>query len=338
MRWPAFGPISLSNPRHGRREVTVLRFSSYPSVSAFLLFALLSAAGTAPASHLLPQTHDLGLDASCDNHSCEHVLIDADSDPANVLDTVPSVTDSDSNLYWGAQAVCLADTLVDGCASGAGDITAVLAGAGLTGGATVGSATLSLADGGVTTAKLADAVVTAPKLANDAVTSAKVLDGTIVAADLSFDPATQAELDAHKTSSDHDARYFTESEFQTAGTINTASNPVDWTKLKGVPSGFSDGVDNTGNSGTVTSVATGNGLSVGPITSSGTVDLRLNSAGGLSKTLGAGTNELGIAADGVTTAMLASDAVTAAKILDGTILPGDLSFDPATQAELDSHK
>lgn len=58
-------------------------------------------------------------------------------------------------------------------------------------------------------------------------------------------------------------------------------------------------------SGTVTSVATGNGLQGGAITTTGTINLRLNVSGGLSSGLGAGTNELGIAAGGVTNAMLA---------------------------------
>jgi hypothetical protein len=33
------------------------------------------------------------------------------------------------------------------------------------------------------------------------------------------------------------------------GTINASGNPVDWTKLKGVPAGFADGVDNVGGAG-----------------------------------------------------------------------------------------
>jgi hypothetical protein len=44
----------------------------------------------------------------------------------------------------------------------------------------------------------------------------------------------------------HDDRYYTETELSTAGTINQAGNPVDWTKLKSVPAGFADAVDDTG--------------------------------------------------------------------------------------------
>jgi trimeric autotransporter adhesin len=70
-----------------------------------------------------------------------------------------------------------------------------------------------------------------------------------------------------------------------------------------------------GGTGTVTSVATGAGLAGGPITGSGTVDLRLSAAGGLSKALGAGSNELGIAGGGVTSAMMASNGCTTGQIL-----------------------
>lgn len=68
--------------------------------------------------------------------------------------------------------------------------------------------------------------------------------------------------------------------------------------------------------GTVTSVATGNGLSGGTITGAGTIDLRLDVGGTLSKTLGAGSNEIGIAALGVATGNIAAAAVTYAKIQD----------------------
>lgn len=44
----------------------------------------------------------------------------------------------------------------------------------------------------------------------------------------------------------HDDRYYTESELNTAGTINNASNPLDWTKIKGVPAGLADGADDVG--------------------------------------------------------------------------------------------
>ncbi|HUK32705.1 MAG TPA: hypothetical protein VLV86_02275 [Vicinamibacterales bacterium] len=80
-----------------------------------------------------------------------------------------------------------------------------------------------------------------------------------------------------------------------------------------------------GGGGTVTQVDTGNGLQGGPITSTGTVDLLLNASGGLSKTLGVGSNELGIAAAGVTSAMLASGAAaTNVGTLGGDLLGSTL--------------
>lgn len=44
----------------------------------------------------------------------------------------------------------------------------------------------------------------------------------------------------------HDDRYYLQEELNTAGTINDGGNPVAWTKLKDVPSGFADGTDEEG--------------------------------------------------------------------------------------------
>lgn len=127
-----------------------------------------------------------------------------------------------------------------GCGTAAtnnGTVTSVAAGSGLTGGPITTTGTLSIATGGVATAMLADDAVTAAKvaagaidnaaLANQAVDSAKVkdfsltggdianvtittlklADGAVTTAKLGFDPATQAELDAHGNGADHDERY-----------------------------------------------------------------------------------------------------------------------------------
>ena len=64
-----------------------------------------------------------------------------------------------------------------------------------------------------------------------------------------------------------------------------------------------------GGGGTVTNVATGSGLTGGPITGSGTIS---------------------VAAGGIATAMIADNAVTSVKIADGTIAGGDIANDAIT--------
>ena len=81
-----------------------------------------------------------------------------------------------------------------------------------------------------------------PAIANAAVTIPK----------LSFDPATQTELNTHASSADHDGRYRTETELSTSdGNVpNTGSNFVHWNILTGVPAAFSDGTDDAGGNAT----------------------------------------------------------------------------------------
>ncbi|MBD3374714.1 hypothetical protein GF406_06750 [candidate division KSB1 bacterium] len=73
--------------------------------------------------------------------------------------------------------------------------------------------------------------------------SVKVDNSTI-----KFNGSGQLYADVSLTESDpiwsgDKSNYYTKSNLNTAGTINTSSNPVQWTRLKGVPSGFADGTD-----------------------------------------------------------------------------------------------
>src|SRR5204862_3987192 len=90
---------------------------------------------------------------------------------------------------------------------------------------------------------------------------------------------------------------------QGVGVVNEA--PANGQVLKYNGAEWVPAADNNAG-GTVTSVNTGNGLTGGPIVNAGTIDLRLNAAGGLSKTLGAAMNELGIPANGIVPSMVSA--------------------------------
>jgi hypothetical protein len=140
-----------------------------------------------------------------------------------------------------------------------------------------GVTSAKILDGTVSTIDLADGSVTNAKLGDNAITSGKIADLSIVDADIS----NTANINVTKLAQ---------------GAVNevlttTASGPA-WKPVVGA------------SGGTVTNVATGTGLTGGPITATGTIS---------------------IANSGVGTAQLADNAVTSVKIVDGTIVDADIS-------------
>lgn len=100
-------------------------------------------------------------------------------------------------------------------------------------------------------------------------------------------------------SHDHDTRYYPRSTLNTSGTVNASSNPVAWSKLKGVPAGFADGTDNTG----VSSVTAGSGLTGG----------------------GNGSSvSLSVATGGITSTHLAANSVNSNAIASGAVGASEL--------------
>ena len=149
-------------------------------------------------------------------------------------------------------------------------------------------------NGEISTSEIADSAVTEAKLASNSVTSAKIADGTIVNADIN----ASAAIDGSKL----------DVELDDLSNVSVASPSTDeflkWNGTTWVP-GSVEGA------GTVLNVATGTGLTGGPITSSGTISV---------DTGGIGTNQL--ADDAVTATKLADTAVTA-----GSYTTADITVD-----------
>jgi hypothetical protein len=101
-----------------------------------------------------------------------------------------------------------------------------------------------ITDGEISDSDIApDAGIDPAKIAGGAWTSDN--DGT--ESGLDADMVDGLHADAFADSGHvHDDRYYRKEELNTPGTLNAGDNPVDWTKLKGVPADFADGVDDVG--------------------------------------------------------------------------------------------
>ena len=171
--------------------------------------------------------------------------------------------------------------------AGTGTVKSVATGAGLTGGTITSTGTISIKNGGITPAMVSSGTYGVSISGNAATaTTASSFSGGL-GGDVQ---GTQAATTVAKL----------------RGVALSTTTPANGQVLKynSGTSQWEPGTDSAG-SGTVKSVATGKGLQGGTITSAGTLSVRVNSAGGLSDSLGGGSNELGIKPGGVTPAMMA---------------------------------
>lgn len=197
----------------------------------------------------------------------EQLYVEIEADGVTLTPRVPLTT---TPYTFRAQTANSATALTTTLAIAGGGTGATTAAAARTNLGLGSLATLS----SVGSSEITDGSVATVDLADNSVTSAKVADGTITNADIN----ATASIAVTKLAAGTNGQLLT-----------TTSGTPTWT---------------TPTFGSVTSVATGTGLTGGPITTTGTVS---------------------IATGGVTTALLADNSVTSAKIVDATIATADLA-------------
>ncbi|MBY0316564.1 MAG: hypothetical protein K2Q26_13655, partial [Bdellovibrionales bacterium] len=127
----------------------------------------------------------------------------ADSDSSNYL-ALRSPASVTSNITWtlpnvdGASGAFLSTNgsgVLSWVAGNNGDITEVIAGSGLTGGATSGPATLGVATAGITSTHINDGTIATIDIADNAITTLKILDANVTTAKINDGAVTDAKID-----------------------------------------------------------------------------------------------------------------------------------------------